>query len=233
MSFSKIMYIFVCSTANMKPYHTCRRWSVGHSNWWWLYIFHWRFMSLWWWSLFMVLWMSMCLLAKVSRFQLFRCWRGWYHETTSCTAGSMYEHIMLGKQRGWWKWQRALYTEQTSTRSTSNCIIVVVLASSPQVVRTHQPMHCNCMFLKTLDGTKPHSAQVARIRHKGRWSHGVVIAWTAPASIWWSEQTVGCQAGTWACLMLRETSKFSQFTIKYWTYSEWTREKKCELTMQQ
>ena len=233
MTFSKIMYICVCSRANMKPYHTCRSWSIRHSNWLWLCIFHRHFMSLWWRSVFMMLWMSMCLLAKVRRFQLFRCWRGWYHETPSCTAGSMYEHIMLGKQRCWWKWQRALYTEQTSTRGTSNYIIMVVLACSPQVVRTHQPMHCNCMFLKTLDGTKPHSAQVARIRHKSRWSHGVVIAWTAPASIWWGEQMVGCQAGTCVGLMLRQTSKFSQLTIKYWTYSEWTRGKKWELMVQQ
>jgi hypothetical protein len=205
----------------MKPYHTWRRsWSVRHSNWLWLCIFHWRFMSLWWWSIFMVLWMSMCLLAKICRFQLLRCWRGWYHEPPSSTAGAMYQHIMLGKQRGWWKWQRALYTEQTSTRGTSNCFIMVVLASSPQVVGTHQPMHCNSMFLKTLDGTKPHSAQVARIRHKACWSHSVVIAWAAPTFIWWGEQTVGCQAGTGACLMLWETGKVSQLTIKYRTYTE-------------
>jgi hypothetical protein len=205
----------------MKSYHTwCRSWSVGHSNWLWLCIFYWCFMSLWWWSIFMVLWMSMCLLAKICRFQLFRCWRGWYHKRSSCTAGSMYEHIMLSKQRGRWEWQRALNTEQTSTRGTSNSFIMVVLASSPQVVRTHQPMHCNSMFLKTVDGTKPHSAQVARIRHKGCWSHGVVIAWTAATSIWRGEQTVGRQAGTWACLMLRVAGKVSQLTIKYRTCSE-------------
>jgi hypothetical protein len=70
-------------------------------------------------------------------------------------------------------------------------------------------MHSKSMFLKTLDGTKPHSAQVTGIRHEGCWSHGVIIARVAPTSIWWGEQMVRRQARTWTCLMLGQSGKVS------------------------